>query len=157
MLRDVIVHVEGTVRSFQYRLTVKGDIDLRQFTVYKNWTDLFDPWPGILMRHFLRVKADAFGWIPDRSVKSLAYYAWSLVPLNQRQVLQNMKSADQRVWFIHAPDRRIEAGIARREGRLLILSRPNGGFRRYPLSNVDLVGCVAGPALFHLTLAKTRA
>jgi transcriptional regulator with XRE-family HTH domain len=154
ILNPVAVHVHGVDRSFEYRLTLRNDIDLNVPAVYRHWAEIFRPWPAPLARHFGRLKYKLFGWIPDRVASPLVRYPRSLVPLSTGGVtLREEDLADQRIWFVYLPDGSLDAGIASREGRWLVLlkgSESGPDARKYPLARVDLVGYVTGKTLFHL-------
>jgi len=156
ILKPVTVEVYGNEQVFEYKLTVRGEIDLARPAVYRHWADMFRPWPAPLARHFGRLKQELFGWIPDRSGSPMVRQRRSLVPLEPRGPLpEGAESIDKQVWFVYLPDGELEAGMAFREGRSIVLSKARGAEtpKRYPLSRVDLVGRVVGKALFHIRRA----
>lgn len=154
ILRPVIVHVHGPDRFFEYKLTLRNDLDLSVAAIYQNWADLFRPWPAPLMRHFGRLEYKLFGWIPDKSASPMVRYPRSLVPLSTRgATLRHESFTDQKIWFVYLPDGRVDLGLASREGRwLVLLKRADSGpeARKYPLDRIDLLGYVTGKTLFHL-------
>lgn len=155
ILKPVIVQVHGNDRFFEYRLSVRNDIDLGQPAIYQHWADMFRPWPAPLVRHFGRLRYTLFGWIPDASASPLVRNPRSLVPLETRRSLpQGPDPFDKQIWFVYLPNGALDAGIAFREGRTLVLSKPKGPgstTQTFPLSRVDLVGRVMGRTLFHFT------
>jgi hypothetical protein len=154
ILKPVIVEVHGNERLFEYRLTIRNDIDLNRPAVYRNWTEIFRPWPAPLMRHFGRLRYELYGWIPDRSVYPLVRCLRALVPLDsRRQLREGAESIDKEIWFVYLPTGKLDVGFAFREGRSIVLAkagRATTAAQRFPLSRVDLVGRVIGRTLFHL-------
>jgi transcriptional regulator with XRE-family HTH domain len=154
ILKPVMVHVHGVERSYEYKLTLRSDIDLDRPAVYQSWAEIFRPWPAPLMRHFGRLKYTLFGWIPDTSASPMVRYPRSLVPLSTRRTsLRKENFGEQKIWFVYLPDGSLDLGIASREGRWLVLLRRRGSgseAQKYPLARVDLVGYVTGKTLFHL-------
>jgi len=153
LLRRVKVHVRKEDRQFSYILTVAADIDITRPAVYEKWTDMFNPWPTALMKHFARMKYKLFGWIPTVSSPVLVHRAMSLVPLERRVKLPEPDSPQKQIWFLYLPDGQLSAGVAFRDGRwlkLLGLHSTDGHFENYPLSRIEPVGCVTGKSLLRL-------
>lgn len=155
ILKQVLVHVRGNKQSFKHKATLKSSLDISRPAVYRHWTDLFQPWPGALMRHFREIDHDLFGWIPDNSAGPLIAHPRSLVPVNTSAAhLEEAEAVQKRIWFVYVPGGDLDVGIAHREGRSLVLSKFNHGhtalIKKYPLSRVDIVGHVTGKVLFHL-------
>ena len=147
IVRTVGVRVIGQDRAFEYRLTIRGDLDLSRPAIYRHWADMFLPWPAVLVRHFGRSKHNVYGWIPSATTKeSLG----ALVPLDTRQTkLERTGSLEQHTWFVYLPGRILEVGDATREGRWLMFRKHDAvERRRYPMSRSDLVGRVIGKPLF---------
>jgi hypothetical protein len=156
ILKPVTIDVYGNEQLFEYKLTIRGEIDLSRPAVYQHWADMFRPWPAPLMRHFGRVKHELFGWIADRSGSPIVRNPRCLVPLEaHRSLPHGPDNIDSQIWFVYLPEGKLEVGIAFREGRWVVLSKAieSGVVRRYLLSRVDLVGRVAGKPLFHLKQA----
>jgi len=157
ILKPVIVHVQGHDQAFDYSLTIKSGVDISRPAIFQHWTDLFDPWPAPLVKHFGRTTASLFGLVPDRSLSPLIRYAHSLVPIDtNKTALQDESSIDKKIWFVYLPDGQLEVGVAFRDGRWIVISKPHvSGYhmQKYPLSRVDLIGWVTGKTLFHLDLA----
>jgi hypothetical protein len=125
ILKPTVVVVHGNERSFEHRLTVRSDMDFSQPAVFASWTEIFRPFPARLVRHFSRLKYSLFGWIPDRSAYPLVRHARSLVPLEEHRALSGgVHSVNKEVWFVTLPGGKVDAGIAVRDGRWLVLSKP---------------------------------
>lgn len=154
ILRPVRVYVNRHGRAFQYSLTVKGDVNLRKATVYRHWTEIFDPRPAILMRHFRHINYDLYGWVPNRSLWPLVSHARSMIPLNTRPMTSlHPESAGKKIWFVLLPDGRTEFGFSVRQGPWLVLSksRASGAHStKYRFDRVDPLGFIAEEALFHV-------
>lgn len=155
VLKPVLVHVRGNKHSFQHKATLPSSLDISRPAVYRHWTDLFQPRPGALIRHFREINHDLFGWIPDNCTGPLIAHPRSLVPVNSSSAhLEEAESVQKRIWFIYVPGGDLEVGIAHREGRSLVLSKFSHDHsalsKRYPLSRIDIVGHVTGKVLFHL-------
>jgi transcriptional regulator with XRE-family HTH domain len=154
ILKPAVVVVHGNERSFEHRLTLRSDMDFSQPAVFASWTEIFRPFPARLVRHFSRLKYSLFGWIPDRSAYPLIRHARSLVPLEEHRALSaGVHSVNKEVWFVTLPGGKVDAGIAVRDGRWLVLSKPgeaNQLTQRYPFSRIDLIGRVTAKPLFHL-------
>jgi len=156
VVRPVMVHLQRNDRDFEYRLTVRNDIDLAQPAVYRHWAEMFQPEPVRLKRHLERIDCACYGWIPDVSISPLVRYPRSMVPLKTgRAALTDANSIEKRGWFVYRPDGQLDFGIAFQEGRwphLAKSNRPGAATERYPLSRVDLVGYVSGRVLFRIEL-----
>jgi hypothetical protein len=153
LLRSVNVAVRGYDRQYLYNLTVAAKTDLTHPFIYERWTDMFDPWPAPLMRHFARNRYKLFGWIPAVLSPVLAHRAMSLLPLERCRKLPDADSPTKHIWFVHLANGQLDAGIAFREGPLLRLSglaARDGRFEDHLLSRVDVVGYAASRSLFHL-------
>jgi hypothetical protein len=157
ILKPAIVEVHGNERRFEYKLTIRNDIDLKRPALYQSWTDMFRPWPAPLIRHFGRLSYQLFGWIPDKSAYPLVRNPRSLVALDSRGSLpEDGESVDKQIWFVYLPSGSLDVGFAFREGRSVVLfkaGQAESAAQRYPLSRVDLVGRVIGRVLFHLRRA----
>jgi transcriptional regulator with XRE-family HTH domain len=157
VLKPVLVHVRGNKQSFEHKATLPSSLDISRPAVYRHWTDLFQPWPGALIRHFREINHDLFGWIPDNCAVPLIAHPRSLVPVNTSAAhLEEAEAVQKRIWFIYVPGGDLDVGIAHREGRSLVLSKFNHDHstlsKRYPLSRIDIVGHVTGKVLFHLDM-----
>ena len=156
VVRPVLVHLQRNDRDFEYRLTVRNDIDLAQPAVYRHWAEVFQPEPVRLKRHLERSDYACYGWVPDTSLSPLVRHPRSMVPLSAgRSALGDVNTIDKRCWFLYLPDGKLDFGIAFQEGRWLHLAKPNRSgtaTERYPLSRVDLVGYIAGRVLFQVEL-----
>jgi transcriptional regulator with XRE-family HTH domain len=154
LLRPVTVRVERNDRTFEYRLTISGSIDLDKPALYRNWEELFQPAPVRLRRHMEKIHCSQFGWIHDSSVSPLVRYARSLVPLaTERTALADVSSADKKIWFVYLPTGVLDFGVAYKEGPWLCLVKAESQkpeMRKYLLKRVDLIGHVSGKVLFHV-------
>jgi len=156
VLKPVLVHVRGNKQSFEHKATLPTSLDISRPAVYRHWTDLFQPRPGALIRHFREINHDLFGWIPDNCAGPLISPR-SLVPVNTSAAhLEEAEAVQKRIWFIYVPGGDLDVGIAHREGRSLVLSKfsrdSSAVSKKYPLSRIDIVGHVTGKVLFHLDL-----
>jgi transcriptional regulator with XRE-family HTH domain len=147
--------VNGRDRVFEYKVTFREAIDLSSPAVYRNWNDMFALWPASLVRHFRNVKYSQFGWIPDRSASPVVPRAQSLVPLRSYSAaVDGDNSCEMRVWFVYLPGGVLRSRIGCLNGRSLSLLKNSGtGFsmETYSFGRVEVVGYVAGRALFHLS------
>jgi transcriptional regulator with XRE-family HTH domain len=155
VLKPVIVHVRGNKQLFRHHASLPSSLDLTRPAVYRRWTDLFQPWPAALIRHFREINHDLFGWIPDNSAGPLIAHPRSLVLVNTSAAhLEEAEAVQKRIWFIYVPGGNLDVGIAHREGRSLVLSKFDHDHstlsKKYPLSRIDIVGHVTGKIMFHL-------
>jgi transcriptional regulator with XRE-family HTH domain len=162
ILKPATIIVHGEFQTFEYRLIVKKEIDITQPALYEKWTDMFSSPPVSLTRHLRHVSFDLFGWIPDGAASPMVRYPRCLMPLERVSgrgglgLLDPAESSQRRVWFVYLPDGGLHVGIGYRDGRSFSFARNNGkGFviENYPLSRVELVGCVSGNTLFHIGTA----
>lgn len=152
-LKNVNVRVYGTDgETFEYGLTLAEGVDLWRPAVYQHWADMFSSRPAPLMRHFRAINYRMFGWIPDDSGYPFVLHAPCLVPLEtDRLTIESSTKNQRRVWFIYLPDRTLEVGFAYRERHSLFLLKPDQTRdRKYPLSNIDVIGYVTGKVLFQI-------
>lgn len=153
LLREVSVRVLGkNNETFEYALALGPGIDLSRPAVYRRWADMFSSRPEPLMRHFRNMNYTLFGWINNDAGSPLILHYPCLVPLHtDRLTLETRNAYQRKVWFIYLPDRSLTVGFAYRDKHSLVLvengQRPA---RRYPLSNIDLVGYVTGKPLFQI-------
>jgi len=157
VLKPVLVHVRGNKQSFEHKATLPSSLDISRPAVYRHWTDLFQPRPGALIKHFREINHDLFGWIPDNCAGPLIAHPHSLVPVNTSAAhLEEAEAVQKRIWFVYVPGGDLDVGIAHREGRSLVLSKFNHDHsplsKKYPLSRIDIVGHVTGKVLFHLDM-----
>lgn len=152
------LQVDGKYGSFQYNVAVKEGIDLRKPAVFRNWSDMLASWPGPLGRHFIHVRSELFGWIPDDRATPMLLHSKALLPVMvpKRPVdaLGRGNSSQRHVWFVYVPGGALDVGIAYRDRQQLVLAKTNGHgltVTRLPLNRVELLGYFSGQIIFHAT------
>lgn len=157
--RPTIVVVPSLLRSYQYSLALKTDIDLSRPAIYQDWSSMFSFPPTRLQRHLRNISYDSFGWIPDQSASPMVHYPQCLVPVagvserNSLQMLDSAESSQRHVWFVYLPDGQLHVGIGYRNDHSFVFTRSVGNkfvLTQFPLRRVDLVGCFVGKVVFHL-------
>lgn len=157
--KPTVVVVPSSIRSYQYSLALKADIDLSRPAIYQDWSSMFSFPPTHLQRHLRNINSDSFGWIPDQSASPMVHYPGCLVPVagiserNSLQMLDPAESSQRHVWFVYLPDGQLHVGIGYRNNHSFVFTK-NVGNRlvliEFPLRRVDLVGCFIGKVVFHL-------
>jgi transcriptional regulator with XRE-family HTH domain len=153
LFRPFQVIVPNGAGDFRYpNVTIRGSVDLKKAAVYQNWSDLFDPTPGVLVHHFLKSQFKALGWVPDQSGFPLIPYGQTMVPLcTERLALGDHNSLDKHIWFVYLPHDSIDVGVAWRERNTLLLAKAaTNTIERFPMARIDLIGYATGKAAFRL-------
>lgn len=159
LFQPMTVVVRGPFQRYEYRLAIKKSVDITKTAVYEDWTAMFDTRPIGLLKHVRLVKADRFGWIPDRSANPLVEHTGCMVPLkcDQREVtlrvLDSAESCHRKVWFVYLPSGNLQVGIGYRDRRTFRFVQQIDDklvSTSYPFSRVDLVGHFVGSVLFYL-------
>jgi hypothetical protein len=157
MFRSVQVIVPNGIEEFRYpNLTIRAQLDLGRPAIYRHWSEMFDPKPGLMAHHFLKPEFQAWGWIPDDSAFPAVPYSRAMVPLcTERLVLGDRHSVNKQLWFIYLPDGTIDCGFAWKERNVLILAKSfTGQAQRYPIGRTDLIGYAVGRTAFRLECAE---
>lgn len=154
-MSSLTIQVEGRFEKFHYNVAVKTEIDLTKPSIYRNWADMLSSWPGSLDRHLRQVEAELFGWIPDDRASPLFPHPKAMVPLTipskVDDELGTSESSQRHLWFLYLPGGELDAGMAYREHRHVVLAKKNGHglvLDRHPLSKVELVGYFSGRVVF---------
>lgn len=155
--RPATIHVVGSVRPFQYSLTLRPDLDLSRPAVYEKdqWTSMFSVYPANLKRHLHRAKANLFGWIPDASFKPLIPYSLCLVLLKRSKIIPSLGEPGgfgKSIWFLSLRPGEVEVRFLYRQGTDLVTLTANRQEQRFKSGAVDPVGYVTGVTLFRLVL-----
>jgi len=151
------IYILGRLRTFEYPLTIRPDLDLSAPAVYEGeqWEKMFCAYPANLKRHLNCARAKLCGWIPHDSFKPLIPHSNCLVLLKRPTIIPSLNDPEgfhRRIWFIGLPSGDVDIRFMYREGTSYVTSKPNQAEQRFRKNSVDPLGYVTGTMLFRLEL-----